>query len=76
MFVDRNNGAITAVYAVSQYDGQEELPDDAIRGRGVFAFARWAGAYPAESSPDVDKDFIVMLVAVPSPHSDMPSERF
>lgn len=28
MFVDRVNGAITGAYARSQYDGQEEVPDD------------------------------------------------
>lgn len=28
MFVDRTNGTVSAVYAVQQYDGQEELADD------------------------------------------------
>lgn len=28
MFVDRNNGQVTAVFALRQYEGQEELPGD------------------------------------------------
>lgn len=53
MFVDRVNGAITSIFRAKQYDGQEELADDAPELLAIAqAIEQAAAAKQAQAATD------------------------